>query len=55
MLGIDPLYWMMMAPVLIFSLIASARVKSAFAKYSRVASYSGMTGAEVAEHILRRN
>jgi Zn-dependent membrane protease YugP len=53
--GIDPLYWMMMIPVLILSAFASLRVKSAFNKYSRVANRSGMTGAQVAEAILRRN
>ena len=46
--GIDPLYWIMMIPVMIFSGIASFRVKSAFKKYSRVATRSGMTGADMA-------
>ncbi|MBN2430703.1 MAG: zinc metallopeptidase [Acidobacteria bacterium] len=53
--GIDPLYWMMMIPVLILSGIASWRVKSAFNKYSRIGSRSGMTGADVAAQILRQN
>jgi uncharacterized protein len=53
--GIDPLYWMMMIPVLILSLVSSLKVKSTFNKYSRVASASGLTGAEVAMQILRRN
>lgn len=53
--GIDPLYWMMMIPVLILSGIASMSVKRAFNKYSKVANRSGMTGAQVAEAILRRN
>ncbi|MCK4764964.1 MAG: zinc metallopeptidase [Candidatus Aminicenantes bacterium] len=54
-LGIDPLYWMMMAPVLLLSAFASFRVKSAFNKYSKRANRSGLTGAKVAEAILRRN
>ena len=54
-LGIDPLYWMMMLPVLLLSGFASLRVKSAFNKYSRMANRSGMTGADVAKQILRRN
>jgi len=54
-LGIDPLYWIMMAPVLLISAFASMRVKSAFKKYSKVANASGRTGAEVAADILRRN
>ena len=35
------------------SLIASARVKGTFAKYSQVRSMSGLTGAQAAEQILR--
>jgi len=53
--GIDPLYWIMMIPVLILSGIASWRVKSAYKKYSRIGSRSGMTGADVAAQILRQN
>ncbi len=53
--GIDPLYWMMMAPVLILSLVATVKVKSTFKKYSKVMSASGMTGADVARELLRRN
>lgn len=53
--GIDPLYWIMMVPVLVLSLVSSIRVKSTFGRYSRVASRSGMTGAEAALQILRRN
>ncbi len=55
MFGIDPLYWMLMAPVFLFSLWASFKVKSSFNKFAKVASRSGMTGAQVAELILQRN
>ncbi len=55
MFGLDPLYWLLMAPVLILSLFASLRVKSTYNKYSRVMSSSGMSGADVAREILRRN
>ncbi|MFC2155470.1 zinc metallopeptidase [Acidobacteriota bacterium] len=55
MLGIDPLYWIMMLPVLALSAFASFWVKSAFNKYSKIGSRSGKTGAEVAQEILRRN
>lgn len=55
MFGIDPLYWIMMAPVLIMSLWASFRVKSNFKKYSRIAVASRMTGAQAAEYILKLN
>lgn len=53
--GIDPLYWMMMLPVLLLSLFASFRVKSAFKKFSKISSRSGLTGAEVARLILRNS
>jgi Zn-dependent membrane protease YugP len=48
----DPYYYLIIIGILL-SLAASARVKSTFAKYSRVRSMSGMTGAQVAERILR--
>lgn len=47
----DPTYILVIIGV-ILSLIASARVKSTFAKYSRVRSHSGLTGAEAAEKVL---
>lgn len=50
----DPTYILVIIGV-ILSLAASARVKSTFAKYSRVRSLSGITGAEAAERILHRS
>ena len=52
-LGIDPLYWIMMLPVLLLSLYASFKVKSAFKKYSKYTTGAGLTGAEVARRILQ--
>ena len=54
-LGIDPLYWMMMIPVLILSAIASMRVKATFSKYSRIGISGNLTGADAAREILRMN
>lgn len=51
----DPLYLLMIAPTLILSVWASAKVKRAFAKYSKVAVSSGRTGAQVAQAILDHN
>lgn len=51
-LGIDPLYWMMMLPVLLLSMWASFRVKRAYNKFSKIPSHSGLTGAGVAAKIL---
>ena len=42
--GIDPLYWIMMLPVLLLSLYASFKVKSAFKKYSKISTKRGLTG-----------
>ncbi len=53
--GIDPLYWMMMIPVLILSMTASMKVKSSFKKYSKISVRSGITGAETARRILDTN
>jgi uncharacterized protein len=53
--GIDPLYWMMMAPVFLLSLFATIKVKSTFSKYSKVHSSSGIGASEVAAKILQRN
>lgn len=50
----DPTYILIIIGVII-SLIAQARVKTAFSKYSKVRAKSGMTGAEVAERLLRAN
>ncbi len=55
MFGIDPLYIAMILPVLLFSMWASVKVKSSFAKYSKIPASSGMTGKDTAEYILRAN
>ncbi len=44
-----------MIPVFILSAYASMKVKSTFSKFSKVATRSGMTGAEVARRILDSN
>lgn len=51
----DPLYWVVIGAGLVLSLLAQARVKSAFAKYSKMATRSGLTGAQVADRILREH
>lgn len=47
----DPTYILVLIGVVI-SLVASARVRSTFSRYSQVRSMSGMTGAEAAQRIL---
>ncbi len=48
----DPTYILVIIGIVI-TLAASAKVKTTFGKYSRVGSASGMTGAQVAERLLR--
>jgi uncharacterized protein len=47
------LYWAIFIGVLLLSWIVSARMKSKFRKYSKIAIANGMTGREVAEKMLR--
>lgn len=47
----DPTYFLVLIGV-ILSLVASARVKSTFNKYSQMRNSRGMTGAEAAEQVL---
>lgn len=42
-------------PALIFASFAQLKIKSAFNKYSRISSETGLTGAQVARMILDRN
>jgi Zn-dependent membrane protease YugP len=49
---LDPMYFVFLAPALLLSLWASYRTKSAFAKYSRVPTATGQTGAQAAARVL---
>ncbi len=51
----DPVYILIMLPGLILAGLASLTVKTTFSRYSRVRSYSGMTGAQAAERMMRSN
>ncbi len=46
-------YFILVVPVLILSMIASARVNSSFKKYSRVLSSRNLTGSQAAFEVLR--
>jgi hypothetical protein len=50
----DPLWLAFFIPGVVLSLWASARVKSTFKKYSKVASRRGWTGAEAARELIRQ-
>jgi len=53
--GLDPLYLIIMAPVLLLSFYASMKVKRTFKKFSSTTTAGGMTGADAAREILRMN
>ena len=52
--GLDPMYILVVA-MAILCMIASYRVSAVYKKYARVRSACGMTGAQAAAEILRRN
>ena len=51
----DIYYFILVIPVLIFTLICQARVNSTFKKYSQMRTYRGMDGATAAGQVLRYN
>ncbi|MCB0080392.1 MAG: zinc metallopeptidase [Caldilineaceae bacterium] len=53
--AMNPLYFVIMIPALLFGFWAQWRVKSAFNKYSKVRSGTGATGAAAARRILDAN
>jgi Zn-dependent membrane protease YugP len=55
MFGGYGLYILISLPALLLGLYAQAKVKSAFNKYSKVRSYTGLSGADVARHMLDTN
>lgn len=50
----DPVYLLFMAPGLVLALWASFRTKRTFAKYSKVRTLNGLTGAQAAQRLLER-
>lgn len=55
MMYFDPLYLVFLLPGLILAGIASLLVKTTFNRYSKVRAYSGLTGAQAAERMMRSN
>jgi Zn-dependent membrane protease YugP len=49
----DPLYFLIVGPALILSIVAQIWVKRTFGKYSQVTTSRGLTGAEVAERVVQ--
>lgn len=54
-LHFNSLYFMFMIPGLLIGIFAQAKMKSAFAKYERVPTLQGLTGAQAARKILDAN
>ena len=48
----DPMYFVFMIPGLLFMLWAQNKVKSTYAKYSKVQNMDGVTGAQAARRVL---
>ena len=53
MVWYDYYYFILVIPALIISLIAQAKVKTTYAKMSKVMNSRGLTGAQAAENVLR--
>ena len=51
----DYYYIILIIPALLFGLWAQFRVKSAYARYSKVQNINGMTGADAARYVLEQN
>lgn len=50
--GFDPLYFILIVPTLLLGFWAQMKVRSAYAKYTRVANMRGLTGLDAARIIL---
>ncbi len=50
----DPVYWLFLGPAILFTIYAQFKVKAAYGHYSRVANSAGLTGAQAAREMLRR-
>lgn len=48
----DPMYFVFALPALLLAMYATFKVRRTYAKYSQVPSATGLSGAEVARHLL---
>ena len=49
----DPMYWLLIGPTVLLSLAASLLTQGTFRRYAQVKAFSGLTGAQAAERMLR--
>ncbi len=54
MFHFDPSYYLFVIPPLLLAILAQFKVKSAFKKYSKISTQSGLTGAQTAMRLLQR-
>ena len=47
--------WIIMIVIMVLSLLVQSMLQSRFNKYSKVPTANGMTGAQIAEKMLRDN
>lgn len=52
LIGLDPVYWIMIGPAMLLAFWAHWRVKAAYARAGEYNARSGLSGAEAAERIL---
>lgn len=52
---VDTYYLILVVPMIILSVVCQVNVSSAFKKYGRVSTSRGLTGAEAARNLLKRN
>ena len=48
----SPLFWLFAAPGILLGLYAQARIKLNYARYSKISTHRGLTGAEIARMLL---
>ena len=53
--GFNTMYLLFSLPALLFGFWAQAKVKNTFNKYSKIRTYTGASGGQVARHILDEN
>lgn len=51
----DPMYLLFALPALALAMLAQWKVKSAYAKYTKVRNVKNLTGVQVAQYLLRAN
>jgi uncharacterized protein len=51
----DPMYFLFALPALALAMFAQWKVKSAYAKYTKVRNVKNLTGVQVAQYLLRAN